>query len=84
VGGKVISGLTEAARVPGVELFHAHTEQEGNRLLAAGGRVMVVTATAPSLSEALSRTYEAANRIDFEGKHFRRDIGAAGLQGNKI
>jgi phosphoribosylamine--glycine ligase len=84
VGGKVISGLTEAARVPGVELFHAHTEQEGDRLLAAGGRVMVVTATAPSLSEALARTYEAANRIEFEGKHFRRDIGAAGLRGSKI
>jgi phosphoribosylamine--glycine ligase len=84
VGGKVISGLTEAARVPGVELFHAHTEQEGDRLLAAGGRVMVVTATAPSLSEALARAYEAANRIEFEGKHFRRDIGAAGLRGSKI
>jgi len=84
VGGKVISGLTEAARVPGVELFHAHTEQEGDRLLAAGGRVMVVTATAPSLSEALARAYEAANRIEFEGKHFRRDIGAAGLRGTKI
>jgi phosphoribosylamine--glycine ligase len=84
VGGKVISGLTEAARVPGVELFHAHTEQEGDRLLAAGGRVMAVTATAPSLSEALARAYEAANRIDFEGKHFRRDIGAAGLRGSKI
>jgi phosphoribosylamine---glycine ligase len=82
VGGKVISGLTDAARVPGVEIFHAHTEREEDRLLAGGGRVMVVTATAPSLSEALARTYEAANRIEFEGKHFRRDIGAAGLRGN--
>ena len=81
VGGKVITGLTEAARVPGVELFHAHTEQEEDRLLAAGGRVIVVTATAPSLSEALARAYEAANRIEFEGKHYRRDIGAAGLRG---
>jgi phosphoribosylamine--glycine ligase len=80
VGGKVISGLTEAARVPGVELFHAHTEQEGDRLLAAGGRVIVVTATAPSLTDALGRAYEAANRIDFDGKHFRRDIGSAGLR----
>ncbi len=83
VGGKVISGLTDAARVPGVELFHAHTEQHEDRLLAGGGRVMVVTATAPSLSEALARAYEAANRIEFEGKHFRRDIGAAGLRGSK-
>jgi phosphoribosylamine--glycine ligase len=80
VGGKVISGLTEAARVPGVELFHAHTEQEEDRLLAAGGRVIVVTATAPSLTDALGRAYEAANRIDFDGKHFRRDIGSAGLR----
>jgi phosphoribosylamine--glycine ligase len=83
-GGKVISGLTEAARVPGVELFHAHTEQDGNRLLAASGRVIVVTATAPSLTEALGRAYEAANRIEFDGKHFRRDIGAAGLKGSRI
>jgi phosphoribosylamine---glycine ligase len=81
VGGKVITGLTEAARVPGIELFHANTEQEEDRLLAAGGRVIVVTATAPSLTEALGRAYEAANRIEFEGKHFRRDIGAAGLRG---
>jgi phosphoribosylamine--glycine ligase len=83
VGGKVITGLTDAARLPGVELFHAHTTQENDRLLAAGGRVIVVTATAPSLSEALARVYDAANRIDFEGKHYRRDIGAAGLR-NKI
>ncbi len=78
VRGKVISGLSDAARVPGVELFHAHTEQEGDRLLTAGGRVIVVTATAPSLAEATARAYEAADRIQFEGKHFRRDIGAAG------
>jgi len=84
VGGKVITGLTDAARVPGVELFHAHTEQDGDRLLAGGGRVMVVTATAPSLSEALARAYEASNRIKFEGKHFRRDIGAAGLRANRV
>jgi phosphoribosylamine--glycine ligase len=79
VGGKAITGIAEAARVPGVQLFHAHTEQEGDRLIAAGGRVIVVTATAPSLSDALARAYEAANRIDFEGKHYRKDIGAAGL-----
>jgi phosphoribosylamine--glycine ligase len=80
VGGKVITGLTDAARVPGVELFHAHTEQLDDRLLAGGGRVIVVTATAPSLAQALERAYEASNRVEFEGKHFRRDIGAAGLR----
>lgn len=81
VGGKAITGLAEAARQPGVQLFHAHTEREGDRLLAGGGRVMVVTATAPSLSEALGRAYEASDRIEFEGKHFRRDIGAAWQHG---
>jgi phosphoribosylamine--glycine ligase len=84
VGGKVISGLTDAARVPGVELFHGHTQQDGDRLIAAGGRVMVVTAMAPSLSEALGRAYEAAGRIEFEGKHYRRDIGAAGLRSSRM
>lgn len=81
IGGKAITGLEEAARQPGVQLFHAHTEREGERLLAGGGRVIVVTATAPSLSEALGRAYGAADRIQFEGKHFRRDIGAAWLHG---
>ncbi len=82
--GKVITGLTEAARVPGVELFHANTEQDGDRLLSAGGRVMVATATAPSLAEATARAYEAADRIDFEGKNYRRDIGAGGLKPNRV
>ena len=82
--GKVITGLTEAARVPGVELFHANTEQDGDRLLSAGGRVMVATATAPSLAEATARAYEAAERIDFEGKNYRRDIGAGGLKPNRV
>jgi phosphoribosylamine--glycine ligase len=79
VSGKVISGLTDAARVPGVEIFHGNTQQDGDRLLTGGGRVMVTTATAPSLADAIARAYEAAEKIQFEGKHFRRDIGAAGL-----
>jgi len=83
VRGKVITGLTDAARVPGVELFHAHTEQDGERLLTAGGRVLVVTATAPSLSEAAARAYDAADRIQFDGKHFRRDIVGGGLRTNR-
>jgi phosphoribosylamine---glycine ligase len=84
VRGKVISGLTDAARVPGVELFHANTEQDGDRLLSAGGRVMVATATAPTLAEATTRASEAADRIQFEGKNYRRDIGAGGLKPNRV
>jgi phosphoribosylamine--glycine ligase len=84
VRGKAITGLTDAARVSGVELFHAGTQQDGDRLLTAGGRVMVVTATAPSLAEATARAYEGADRIQFDGKHFRRDIGAAGINQGRV
>jgi len=73
--GKPICGWREAARVPSVELFHAGTGRDGDRLVTAGGRVLVVTASAPTMAEAASRAYEGADRIEFEGKHLRRDIG---------
>jgi len=72
--GKPITGLPEAERMPSVQIFHAGTAIEGGRLVTAGGRVLVVTAMGPSLSEAAARAYEAADKIDFEGKHLRRDI----------
>src|SRR5262245_47771246 len=50
--GKPITGLTEASRLPGVQIFHAGTAISGGRLITAGGRVLVVTATGPSLAEA--------------------------------
>ena len=74
VTGKPISGLNEASGLPGVEIFHAGTAREGNRLVTSGGRVLVATATGATLGEAAARAYDAAERIDFEGKHFRRDI----------
>src|SRR5260370_1291293 len=72
--GKPITGLPEAERMPSVQIFHAGTAIEGGRLVTAGGRVLVVTAMGPSLSEAAARAYEAADAIEFEGKHLRRDI----------
>ena len=77
--GRPIFGWGEAARMPSIELFHAGTARDGDRLLTAGGRVLVVTATGPTMAEAASRAYEAADRIQFEGKHLRRDIAAAPL-----
>jgi phosphoribosylamine--glycine ligase len=73
--GKPITGWHEAARLPSVEVFHAGTRREGDRLVTAGGRVFVVTASAPTMAEAAARAYEAADMIQFEGKHLRRDIG---------
>ena len=82
--GRPITGLNAAIRVPGVELFHAGTARDGDRLVTAGGRVIVVTATAASMSEARDRAYEAADRIQFEGKHMRRDIAAGGVRPSRI
>jgi phosphoribosylamine--glycine ligase len=82
--GKVISGINDAARTPGVEIFHAGTARNGDRLVTAGGRVLVVTAMAHSITEAASTAYEAADRIDFEGKHFRRDIGLTGFRQSRL
>jgi phosphoribosylamine--glycine ligase len=79
--GKPISGLEEAARVPGVVLFHAGTRRdEAGGFRTAGGRVLSVTAQGVSVAEARERAYEAVSRICFEGLHYRRDIaaGAAG------
>jgi phosphoribosylamine--glycine ligase len=74
--GAVIRGLEEAARVPSVQLFHAGTHRAADgSYLTAGGRVLGVTATAPTLAEALGRGYEAAGRINWDGMQYRRDIG---------
>jgi len=62
-----------------VIVFHAGTRSEGGRLLTAGGRVLAVTAVAPTLAAAAARSREAADAIQFEGKYFRNDIGAREL-----
>ncbi|MCU0450934.1 MAG: phosphoribosylamine--glycine ligase [Bernardetiaceae bacterium] len=55
--------------------FHAGTVAHGDQVLTNGGRVLALTALAPSLPEALARANAAAQTIDFEGKYYRRDIG---------
>jgi len=56
-------------------VFHAGTRREGDNLLTSGGRVLAVTALAPSLAQAAERSREAAAAVTFNGKQFRRDIG---------
>ena len=82
--GRPITGLYEAARMPGIELFHAGTARDGDRLVTSGGRVLVVTATAPTMTEAAVRAYDAADRIQFDGKHLRRDVAAGGVRPSRI
>jgi phosphoribosylamine--glycine ligase len=78
--GKVITGTVAAETRGGVKVFHAGTKFEDFHLLSTGGRVLGVTATAEDLPRAIARAYSAASKINFEGMHFRRDIGAKGLK----
>lgn len=72
--GKWISGLDEAAKMAGVQIFHAGTRRVNNEVVTAGGRVLAVTALGDSRQKARDLAYEAASRIHFEGSHYRRDI----------
>ena len=78
--GFPISGLSAAAEVQGVQVFHSGSTQFGGQLRTAGGRVLGVTAVAPSLKEALERAYQAMAEIHFEGMYYRRDIGHRALE----
>jgi phosphoribosylamine--glycine ligase len=73
--GGVIRGLEEAGKIAGVTIFHAGTARKGADVVANGGRVLNVTATAPTLKEAIARAYEAVERIDWPDGFCRRDIG---------
>jgi phosphoribosylamine--glycine ligase len=78
--GKRITGVQEAAAQPGITVYHAGTklDADGNTL-TAGGRVLDVTAVAPTFAEARANAYAACDLIDFEGKQFRTDIGAKAM-----
>ena len=74
--GYPISGLEEAGKTATV--FHAGTKLGPNgEYLPNGGRVLGVTATAPTLEEAIDAAYAAAKRISFQDMHMRTDIGHA-------
>jgi phosphoribosylamine--glycine ligase len=74
VKGSPIEGLDDAAQVEGVEIFHAGTMAEGDRILANGGRVLNVCARAKTVREAQTRAYAAVDRIKWPGGFCRRDI----------
>ncbi|KAI6007171.1 phosphoribosylglycinamide synthetase [Pisolithus albus] len=63
----------------GVVVFHCGTALKDNQLVTSGGRVMAVTAAAPSLDEALALVYTACDKISFEGMAYRRDIAHRAL-----
>jgi len=78
--GKKITGLEQAAKVEGTAVFHAGTSYRDGGFYTAGGRVLGVTARAADLPTALARVYEAVDRIQFEGMHYRKDIAARAMK----
>jgi len=77
--GKSVSGLDEAAKIDGLQIFHAGTKQLNDEIVTAGGRVLAVTALGSTMAEARSRAYEAVGRIHFENCHYRRDIALSAV-----
>jgi phosphoribosylamine---glycine ligase len=73
--GTEIRGIDAARKLPGVEVFHAGTRRDGDRLLANGGRVLTVTARGKTVAEAQRRAYEAVRAIDWPDGFYRTDIG---------
>jgi phosphoribosylamine--glycine ligase len=78
--GDPITGLEQAAALPGVSVLHAGTVREGDEIVTAGGRVLVVTAAGDSLRMARDRAYEGVACIHFRGMQHRRDIGERALK----
>ena len=73
--GTEIKGLDAAARLVGVEVFHAGTAKHGDKIVATGGRVLNVTALGETVAEAQRQAYLAVEAIDWPGGFCRRDIG---------
>jgi phosphoribosylamine---glycine ligase len=76
---KPIRGLDDAAKLPGIKVFHAGTAKNGNEIVTNGGRVLGVTALGKDLKAAQAAAYAAVEKIHFDGAHFRRDIAAKAL-----
>jgi len=88
--GKEIFGLDEVAKIKDVEVFHAGTKNpplaprpSSIKYLTNGGRVLGVTGLGNTIKEAIERTYQAVEKIHFEGMHYRRDIGRKAILNNK-
>ena len=79
--GRPITGIEVAEAMEGVFVFHAGTARGADgRLVTAGGRVLNVCARGRGLSQVLRTTKDAAEKIHYDGAHYRRDIGHKALE----
>jgi len=77
--GKEISGLDAADKLADVVVFHAGTKKSAGKVLTSGGRVLGVTGLGATIKEAISKAYQAVEKIKFEGMQYRKDIGRKAL-----
>ena len=79
--GKVITGIEDVEAMENVTVYHAGTAVVDGQLVTNGGRVLAVTALGDTFENARNLAYEACEKIDFEGKTLRHDIGLRALRG---
>jgi phosphoribosylamine---glycine ligase len=77
-----IAGLTEAAKLEGVQIFHAGTKRADGEIRTAGGRVLAVTALGSTIEDARNRAYHAVSEVHFENCQYRRDIALNAVAAN--
>ena len=70
--GKEMTGFNE---VEDSVIFHAGTKNSNDRILTNGGRVLAITSFGNNIDEALNKSFTNAEKINFEGKYYRKDIG---------
>lgn len=80
--GIEITGLSNG-QLDGVTVYHAGTAIKDGKLVTSSGRVLGVTALGDTLEDALKKSYEAVEKINFDGAHYRKDIGARALKALK-
>ncbi|MBM09010.1 MAG: phosphoribosylamine--glycine ligase [Magnetovibrio sp.] len=73
--GSVIKGLEKLEKSDDINIFHAGTSYKNGEYIAEGGRVLSITATAPTLEEAQEKAYKAISKIDWPQGFYRKDIG---------
>ena len=80
--GFEISGVADA-EATGALVFHAGTAVADGRLVTSGGRVLAVSALGPSFEAARSLAYDAASKIQFDGRHMRTDIATRAVDAER-
>lgn len=73
--GKIITGLENIHKFPGVVVFHAGTKRDDSKIVTSGGRVLNVCSTGSTISSCMNSIYSAIESLNFEGMFYRRDIG---------